>query len=306
MNDRLLSFVTVNWRSADALDELAASLRENLTDPYELLVVNNDRGERDALERISARDDRMRVLDMGRNAGFAAGCNRGAVAARGNWLVFTNPDARVLRLARTSLDTCLERFGQRVIVAALLSDGERLMRGSVRRGPSFLRVLVDSLGLDRVVPGLGGAGVFYRHEASLADFTFVEQPCGAFFAVPRRLFESLGGFDERFFVFFDEVDLALRARWAGARIVLRRDIHVEHAGGHSTRDDRSIALALRWRSLRAFRAKHRDRLMLPPTSLLIGIEASRFTLQRLARRAGGKFSVLRALRLSRSEAPPAA
>jgi hypothetical protein len=294
----------VNWRSAGAVARLAASAASGVRGPYELVIVNNDPSERAALADIVASHPNCRSLEVGRNSGFAAACNRGARETTSAWLVFVNPDTYIHELAETTLIACATRCGPRVLVGTLLLADGRVARGSVRRLPTRRRALVDSLGLDRLVPALRGAGLHYRDEERLPPFTPIEQPIGAFLAISRPLFDELGGFDERFFVFFEEVDLALRAHTAGAAVVLAPDLRIEHTGGHSTRGDRTIAIGLRWRSLRAFHGKYRTHGRVPAPGLLIMIEATRFTLQRVLPGVGFRFSLVRALRIAAGRPDP--
>lgn len=294
----------MNWRSAEAVARLATSAARGVRGGYELVIVNNDPAERPALEHLATSVPHCRVIEVGHNAGFAAACNQGARATSSEWLVFVNPDTQVHELQERTLASCAERFGPRVLVGTLLVTGGRVARGSVRRLPTRRRMLVDSFGLDRLIPALRGAGLHYANEAHLSAFAPIEQPIGAFFAIHRTLFDELGGFDERFFVFFEEVDLALRAHDAGAAVVLARDMRIEHVGGHSTRTDRTLAVGLRWRSLRAFHRKHGVHLRLPAPALLIAIEATRFSLQRLLPGVGFRYSVLRALRIASGRAHP--
>jgi GT2 family glycosyltransferase len=298
-----ISFITVNWRSADAARRLVASVRSAVAVPHEVIIVNNDPGEHVPLAALQDLAAGVRVLDNSRNLGFAAGCNRGAAVARGAMLLFVNPDVRVTAFPARVLDEIAARFGPEVAFTARLHCGDDVASGVVRRFPTGRRALVDSLGLDRILPGLRGAGLFYADEAALPPFAPVEQPVGAFFGVSRGLFERLGGFDERFFVFLEEVDLALRIRDAGVPIVFVPDIVANHDGGHSTRGDRTLAVGLRWHSLRRFHRKHGRRLHLPPAAVLIGIEAVRFTVQRLVPRRGWPFNPFRALRIAFGREP---
>lgn len=300
MDRPLVSFVTVNWRAVDAIADLLDSLQRNVTFPHEITVANNDPTEAAQLQKLGVRHPEVRCVELGQNVGFAAACNAAARDARGKWLVFVNPDVQIKQFPARVLTEVEGRFGARLAFGTILAGPHGPQRGSVRRLPTYRRVLVEALGLDRLIPGLAGAGLFYRDETAIPPFSRVEQPIGAFFGIERELFFELGGFDERFFVYFEEADLALRASRLGIPIVLLPDLEVGHAGGHSTRGDHTRAIGLRWRSLRAFHAKHADHLRLPPAGLIIAVEAGRFKLQRLLPHiTHPSYSLRRALRIAR-------
>jgi GT2 family glycosyltransferase len=294
----LVSFITVNWQSVNVIGDLLSSLRTASDFSYEIIVVSNDQQEHRALDDLCSRHPEALLCGNATNIGFAAGCNQGAANARASQLIFVNPDVRFERFPASALTEAIARFGDRFMYGTILQRGSRPARGSVRRFPNRRRVLIDSGGLDRIIPSLRGSGLHYKDEAQLPPYSRIEQPIGAFIGITRTLFDELGGFDERFFVFFEEVDLALRAARAGAPIVLLPQISAQHAGGHSTKDDRTVAIGLRWRSMRTFYAKHDADLKLPPCNLLIAIEAVRFTLQRLMPGRRLRFSLRRALRLA--------
>ena len=291
----LVAFVTVNWRSADVVGHLLGSLESGVRFPYEAVVVNNDASESVRLEKICRSNSRASLVDLGRNVGFAAGCNAGARRTTAQWLVFINPDVLVKHLPVESLDELELRYGERVLFGVALQDHEK---GSFRRLPTFTRLLVDSSGFDRILPFAAGSGMFYRDEAALPPFAQVEQPAGAFFGISRSLFQELDGFDERFFVFFEEVDLALRASRQAIPVVKLPGVVADHAGGHSTQRDRTLAIGLRWQSMRTYHAKHARAIRLPQPWIIIAAEAFRFKIQALLGRSGN-FSVGRALRIAR-------
>ncbi len=294
----LVAFVTVNWRSADMVGHLLDSLESGVGFPYEAVVVNNDASESARLEKICRSNSRASLVDLGRNVGFAAGCNAGARRTTARWLVFINPDVLVKRLPVESLDELERRYGRRVLFGVTLQRNSRVLKGSFRRLPTFSRFLVDSTGLDRVFPCAAGSGMFYREEAALPRFAGVEQPTGAFFGIGRTAFDELQGFDERFFVFFEEVDLALRASRQAIPVVKLPGVVADHTGGYSTQDDRTLAIGLRWQSMRTYHAKHARAIRLPQPWIIIAAEAFRFKIQALVGRSGN-FSVGRALRIAR-------
>jgi N-acetylglucosaminyl-diphospho-decaprenol L-rhamnosyltransferase len=160
------------------------------------------------------------VILNGENLGFAAGNNRGAGAARGDWLVFLNNDTRAE-----------PEWLDRLHTAAVAHPDFALFTSRIvfLHDPS----VVDSAGDGYLRAG----GAFKRgHGAEATAFTTPREvfgACGGAFMIRRRTFEMLGGFDPRFFMIHQDVDLSYRARLQGFRCWYVADAVVRHIGSGS-------------------------------------------------------------------------
>lgn len=260
--------ITVNWNAGDLLRACAASVPSALTGAAPpkgvaleaMVVVDNASadGSADGLETgaLVAGGGPLTVLRNPENRGFAAACNQGAAGSRADWLLFLNPDTR---LSDRSLAPALAFLAEPaqahtgILGIRLVDEAGRTQR-SCARAPTPGRVLAQAVGLDRLAPGLFPP--HFMTEWDHLDSRPVDQVMGAFLLIRRSLFEELGGFDERFFVYFDDVDLCLRARRAGWEVVHFAGAEAFHKGCGTTDQvrDRRLFYALRSRIL--FAAKH--------------------------------------------------
>ncbi len=218
-----IEVVLVSYRSSDHIRELLDSW------PDELAVTVVDNSEPDpSLAELLARRIHGRYL-LGGGQGFARAANLGARNARRRWLVFVNPDSRPT--ASQLLD----------LVAGLAADETAAAHGGtvvdpsadVEIGaggwePSIRRTAVHAAGLHKRLPT---SGLFARPNPG--ERIDVDWVCGACLAVRTAQFVELGGFDETFFVYAEDISFGRRARIAGLRSVLRPDIRVPHAAGSS-------------------------------------------------------------------------
>ncbi|AWK90281.1 glycosyltransferase family 2 protein [Azospirillum thermophilum] len=263
-----LTIVTVNWNSGALLRQCVASLPAALTGGFTLermVVVDNAStdGSADGLETGASAETSaetsevpLAVLRNPANRGFAAACNQGAAGARSDWLLFLNPDTR---LSGTSLAPALSfleepasaRTG--ILGIRLVDEAGRTQRACARF-PTPGRILAQALGLDRLWPACFPP--HFMTDWDHADTRPVDQVMGAFLMIRRDLFERLGGFDERFFVYFDDVDLCLRARQAGWEVVHFAGAEAYHRGGGTTDRVRDLRLFYSLRSRIQFAAKH--------------------------------------------------
>src|SRR5947207_1518547 len=135
-----VSVIIVNWNAGQALEACLASLAAGGVPAPEVVLVDNASSDGSA-RAASARHPQVRLVETGANLGFAAGANRGAEAARGDVLVFLNPDARVLPGALATLVDALARTpGAGIAGGGLPGARGRRRPAAARGGPGALRV----------------------------------------------------------------------------------------------------------------------------------------------------------------------
>src|SRR5581483_6327290 len=258
MNDLSLDIVIVNWNSGPLLGRCLASLPQACSDGMHIeAAVVVDNGSRDG----SATFDAPQGLDViairnHRNLGFAAACNLGARAVHAPYLLFLNPDTQ---LEARSLEGALRRLASDragrigIVGLALVGDDGRRQRNTARF-PTPARMLGQALGLDRLAPAL--VRPQFLTDWDHLDTREVDQVPGAAMLMRRSDFERLGGFDERFFLYMEDVDLALRAREAGLACIYIHDCVARHMGGGTTRRVRDKRLFYLLRSRVLYARKH--------------------------------------------------
>lgn len=200
-------------------DCLEALGRQSFTD-FEVLLVDNgsDDGSVEALDTL---DPRVRILHPGTNLGFAAGNNLAARSAQGRWLALLNPDAMPAPDWLERIDAATQRYPGVAMFGStqLQADCPDLLDGA---GDHF-----HPLGL----AWRGGAGDPAETVTTDAE---VFGPCGAAAIYRRDAFEQAGGFEERFFCYYEDVDLALRLRLMGETCVQLAWARVGHVGSTTT------------------------------------------------------------------------
>ena len=229
-----LSVLIVAYRSGPTLDRCLAALRAQTYRDYEVVLVDNDEpGAGDgAAARAAQADPAIRLISPQANLGFAAGNNLAAQAATGRWLVMLNPDAYpdpdwLQRLT----DAAARHPSYRVLTSRQLMDED----------PGVL----DGLGDVMFAAGAPYRGGYNRPDPGDLAEGEVFSPCGAAMMLDRELFLGLGGFDETFFCYCEDVDLGYRLRLAGERVLLVPDAVVRHEGSASSGGPAS-AFAIRY------------------------------------------------------------
>ena len=251
-----LDIVIVNWNTGDALRTCLQSIADGVAgvELRRVAVVDNASTD-DSMARASTVPLPLTLVRNDTNRGFGAACNQGAAGSRADYLLFLNPDTRLEpdTLARTL--AFLESPDQATtgICGIRLLDDDGHASTSAARFPSPRILFGEATGLGRLLPGLFPRHLLTAHEC--VGTRDVDQVIGAYFVMRRPLFESLGGFDERFFVYFEEVDLSLRARLAGFRSMFFAGATAYHTGGLSSDQVKAARLfyTLRGRLLYAWK-----------------------------------------------------
>jgi GT2 family glycosyltransferase len=240
-----ISVIIVSYQCAEAL----AGCLESLTGrawgvSAEFIVVDN--GSTDgAADMVRRRFGQVHLFANPDNRGFAAANNQGLAVARGRHMFFLNPDTLVHPGA---LERIVETLDADPTIGALgpqLVNPDGSIQPSARRFPTFVAMLHHYTPL-RLILVLRGA--YRRYMMTGFDFTLaadVDQVMGAAMAVPRSVLDRVGPMDERFFLYFDEVDLCRRIKVAGYRVRFDPSARVTHIGGASSGSAASYCLRRR-------------------------------------------------------------
>lgn len=262
----MLSVLIVNWNTRDKLRACLASIRSFPPDePYEVIVVDNASTDGSA-DMVKAEFPTVLLDAQPTNTGYAKGNNLAFARARGEWLLTLNPDTE---FEDASIQTALNELRVKTSYGSCAlrlvgPDGKR--QRSVRAFPTIGNILLDLVGLHEK----------YR----LSDFDYTNpgpapQPMGTFLLFRRKALEAVGDptapFDERFPIFFNEVDLLKRLADAGWPCWYSAAGHVLHHHGASTSQAPSKMIV--WeshRSLVRYFGKHLRfpaRILLPVIAL---------------------------------------
>ena len=222
-----------------------------------VIVVDNNSTDK-TLETVA--DLPIRAIARDDNNGFGFACNVGWRAGDSSYVVFINPDSRVDPEAVLSLVDRLVREPGVGIVGPKIVDEEGHLYQSQRRFASVAISLAAAVFLPRFRPTT-------RWSLDVADPAAYEAPgspdwvSGACFATRREVLIELGGFDDGFFLYYEDMDLAKRARELGNEIAYEPNVVVVHTGGASAPRARLVSVMARSRLRYARKHGGRDALL---------------------------------------------
>jgi N-acetylglucosaminyl-diphospho-decaprenol L-rhamnosyltransferase len=222
---------------------------------YELIVV--DTGSTDGSPgRVRERFPDVRLIELCDNPGYGGALNAGIAASSGEYLILMNADAWPRRNAVERLVESAEREEQVGIVGPRLLNPDGTLQPSVRGFPTVWRLATEYLYLRWLAPWSRALNAFYGSGFDHRSRREAEFLVGAVLLVRRKLIDEIGGFDEGFFMYNEEVDFCYRARVAGWGVVFSPEAEFVHVGGASTLESGPQMYREQLRSHLRFLAKH--------------------------------------------------
>ncbi len=229
----LVSVVIVSWNSRQLLQRCLASFRHWVQLPHEIIVVDNASTDQTPT-MVEAEFPDVQLIVNRTNRGFAAANNQGFAIAAGQFIVCLNPDTELTEDLLTPLVDYAQTHPTVAFIGPeiLNSDGSHQM--SVRNFPGWGDQVITLLKLRHL---LRQTPVMRRYladpGAGQQTPIMVDQIMGACMLFPRWVLETLGDFDEGYWIWFEEVDWCQRAHRAGYGVVYLPTAHLVHWGGAS-------------------------------------------------------------------------
>jgi len=253
-----VSIVIVSWNvKAFLVDCIESIIKSTSSFDNEIIVVDNA-GTDGTVEAIIERFPEVRLIANADNAGFARANNQGAAVAQGEYLFIVNPDTQFLPNTLNELVKFMDRNPDIAMCGPHVLNGDRTTQRSVRGLPTW------GMAFSRHTP-LGTLGLFRKSLSAwrCRDFNYhqqadVEQLIGAALLVRRNIFERVCGFDERFFMYYEEVDLCKRIKEEGGRVVYNPGAELIHLGGKSSNQIPAQKRFMMLNSLVLYLQKHTD------------------------------------------------
>lgn len=255
-----IDVIVVCWNDKDkiaiALDSVFA-LSEIKDDPAFATVVVSDNGSSDGSREFIAEryGGRVRIIENGANLGFAAACNRGFAATESEYVYLLNPDAQVEDHALANIVAFMDAHPRCALAGSRILNLDRTVQQSCGEFDTWTGAFLRS-------SAWGSWPIFRRfaNGATLEGWNYdterrVDLAIGAALAIRRSIFAVVGTFDERFFLYHEEVDFAKRVAEAGYETWFVPSSVAMHEGEGSARGQYSVEQR-KQRSRRAYWLKH--------------------------------------------------
>lgn len=251
-----LSVIIVSWNVRAQLESCLASLASQQGIFCEVIVVDNASHDGSA-DMVARRYPTFRLFHNDTNTGFAHAVNQGLTHANGRHNLLLNPDTVVPEgmLAKT-VQYLDEHHEVGILGPKVLHEDQSLQR-SVLRFPTLFSQMLVLLKIQAFTQRIPALWRYYAKDFDYSRESDVDQVMGSYFAFPRTVYEKIGPLDEKFYIWFEEVDYCFRVHAIGMRVRYAPTLHVIHAGGKS--ESQVPAIKKQWifnHSMRHYFRKH--------------------------------------------------
>ncbi len=215
-----ISVIIVNYRSRKYLARCISSVESFLSEvPHEIIIVNNDQ------ENLILSNPGALVIENNSNCGFGVANNIGAAKATGQLLWFLNPDTELLSFNQTLIKKLFLNQNIGIVGTSLLTKEKKAQPWSAGIEITPWNIIRSNIGLDK-------SKLIWNSPTEIS----VDWVSGGSFLIPKMLFEEVKGFDEAFFMYYEDIDLCRRIKMLDKQILLEPSIRVLHWCGKSAKN----------------------------------------------------------------------
>lgn len=252
-----ISVIIVNYNVRHFLEQCLYSVQAALAPVQgEILVIDNNSTDK-SIDYLRPLFPAVRFLENDTNVGFARACNQGIRSSSGRYVLFLNPDTII---GEDSLQKCMafmeERPGAGALGCRMVDGSGRFLPESKRSFPSPLTSLFKLFGFSRLFPKSPVFSRYHLGHLPENEDNEVDVLAGAFLFTRRKVLEEVGAFDERFFMYGEDVDLSYRIQQAGYKNFYFAGTTIIHFKGESTRKGSMNYVRMFYQAMSQFVSKH--------------------------------------------------
>ncbi len=230
-----LSIIIVSYNVRYFLEQLLYSIEKAIHDTQcEIIVVDNNSID-DTLSMIKNGFPKVQLIENKDNPGFSVANNQGLKQATGKYILFLNPDTLVSEDTFVKCLAYMENHPNAGALGVRMVDGGGSFLPESKRGlPTPETAIYKIIGLHRLFPKSKKFNRYYMGHIDEHQTEEIEVLTGAFFFVKKELLDQIGGFDETFFMYGEDIDLSFRVLQTGQKIIYFPETSIIHYKGEST------------------------------------------------------------------------
>jgi GT2 family glycosyltransferase len=235
LNSPLISIVIIHFKVPDFLIRALRSLRQALLyDQSEVIIVDNASMD-NSKQRITEEFPEIKWIDLKSNIGFGKACNVGAKSAAGTYVLFINPDTLVSQNTLSEAVSLLRARPDIGLMGPEILNPDGTLQVSCRRSfPTPAIAFYRLFGLSSLFPKSKRFGQYNLSYLDPKQECEVDAVSGSFMFMPRALFQDIGGFDEAFFMYGEDLDICFRVKEKGFKVWYNPRTQIIHFKGRSS------------------------------------------------------------------------
>lgn len=278
-----LSIIIINWNVKDLLQKCLESIyRETKDISFEVFVIDNASSDGSA-EMVIENFPEVKLIVNTENKGFAKANNQGIKESSGKYILLLNPDTEIISNVFLKMIEVFKEDEKLGILGPKLLNSDKSLQSSIRRFPTLFSQTLILLKIHHFLPNLKTFKKYFARDFDYSREQSVDQVMGACFMIRKKMLEQIGVLDEKFYIWFEEVDYCKRAKKAGWNVAYTPNAEVIHYGGQSFQQKLSLEKQKIFnKSLRYYFRKHYGFLswlwflLINPKSLALAWLAEKF------------------------------
>ncbi len=248
-----VSIIVVNYNTGEFLQKCLKSIPSGC----EVIVIDNASTD-DSLQKAIDGFPNFKYYKFSKNLGFARACNAGVYLSRGKYLLFLNPDSVIVKKGFKRCMKLIKKKRDAGAVTGKVIYPSGIIQPNVRKEGGVLNFLFGRTSfLKKLFPGSVFEKNYFYEEKELQYEREVALAAAMFFLVKKDIFLSIGGFDERFFLYWEDFDLSVRLRKNGLKIYYVPETVAVHYLGKSAEKNKKFAQMHKLKGFYNFIKKHR-------------------------------------------------
>ncbi|MCJ7646948.1 glycosyltransferase family 2 protein [bacterium] len=251
-----LSVIIINYNVKQLLRECLYSIYSNTKRiNLEVIIVDNNSTD-GSVDMVKSEFPEVKLIENCQNLGFAKANNQALKENKGRYVLLLNPDTVVLPNALDKMIEFMEANSQAGALGCKLLYPDGSLQRSCRSFPTLTTAFFENLGLEKFFPKNKLIAKYRMGYWDYNDVREVDQPMGSALMIRREVIEHVGFLDERFYMFFEEVDWCFRIKKRGWKIYFMPSAEIIHYGSQSARPSMTRMMILGYKSKHRFFRKH--------------------------------------------------
>lgn len=249
-----LSIIVINYNSSLFTNKLIKSLNKIKDIIYEIIVIDNNSND---IKKLNQKQ-KLRLYKNDKNIGFSRAVNQAIKMTRSEFVLLLNPDTFLIdNSIKIILDTIIKNKKIGAIGGKIIRSENGNIAFTATSKPNFLTAIFEFTNFKKVFPNNYFSKKFWlESNKNIIKQAEVESLCGAFILFRKHLNEELNLFDERFFMYLEDIDFGMKINSLGYNVVFDPNVKIMHYGGGSTDSKYRTVLKYWYGSRKKFFKKH--------------------------------------------------
>ena len=255
MDSPLISFLIVNYKVGDLVEQAIKSIEAKVSTNYEIIVLDNA-SEDGSVEKLTGKFEHTTVIASSENLGFGAGNNVAYTYSKGDYIFLLNPDTLIIDDSVDRMVQYLKAHPNVGLVSPKLLYEDRTLQRSIRKFYSYFGSLIDNRFMNPVIARFPGITNVLPGLVDHSKTQQVDWAKGAALLIKKMVIKEIGLFDEQFWIYGEEMDLCYRIGQSGWVKMYLHDCQIVHLEGKSTVQSSVKMFLMNYKGMYLFLMKH--------------------------------------------------